>query len=120
MLAFLSDVMVTKGTIRICSGLKSAVVKILNDEVSKSIKNIKFYALEILCKVFYISMIRLEYAKLLVRSIVQKHIKREVKSFEDRVCNNKKTKKQQHNFSLLLFLFFYHVSSRERSQYNTY
>ena len=31
-LSFLSDVMVLKETIQICSGLKSAVVKILNDE----------------------------------------------------------------------------------------
>ena len=32
MLSFLSGVMVTKETIRICSGLKSAVIKIPNDE----------------------------------------------------------------------------------------
>ena len=31
-LSFLSDVMVTKETVRICAGLKSAVIKILNDE----------------------------------------------------------------------------------------
>ena len=31
-LSFLIDVMVTNETIRICSGLKSAVIKILNDE----------------------------------------------------------------------------------------
>ena len=31
-LSFLSDVMITKETIRICSGLKSAIIKTLNDE----------------------------------------------------------------------------------------
>ena len=31
-LSFLSEVMVTKETIRICSGLKSENIKILNDE----------------------------------------------------------------------------------------
>ena len=31
-LSFLSDAMVLKETIRICSGLKSAVVKRINDE----------------------------------------------------------------------------------------
>ena len=31
-LSFLSDEMVTKETVRICAGLKSAVIKILNDE----------------------------------------------------------------------------------------
>ena len=31
-LSFLSDVMVTKETNRICAGLKSTVIKILNDE----------------------------------------------------------------------------------------
>ena len=31
-LSFLSDVMVTKKPIRICSGFKSAIIKILNDE----------------------------------------------------------------------------------------
>ena len=31
-LSFLFDVMVLKETIQICSGLKSAVVKVLNDE----------------------------------------------------------------------------------------
>ena len=31
-LSFLLDVMVTNETILICSGLKSAVIKILNDE----------------------------------------------------------------------------------------
>ena len=31
-LSFLSDVMVTKETVRICAGLKSAVIKILNGE----------------------------------------------------------------------------------------
>ena len=31
-LSFLSDVILTKETIRICAGLKSTVIKILNDE----------------------------------------------------------------------------------------
>ena len=31
-LLFLSDVMITKETVRICSSLKSAVIKILNEE----------------------------------------------------------------------------------------
>ena len=31
-LSFLSDVLITKETIRICSDIKSAVIKILNDE----------------------------------------------------------------------------------------